>query len=446
MQPPDALLLPPAHPQRLALNDEAHARPSAPLSAPLDISYIALLGEQDARDGVLAAIRDLARSSGAPPPEEGADHYAGDFGRFHLRWERHTEFSRLAVSVRARPEAPAFERHAATALPPGWLPALPGQLLVAVHLALRRAGEAADGGAGAGVAETVLAARHFPGSEAIGGHVLEGRGAAFTDFRIGPDGFSRVLLLDHAMTAAQAGRTAQRLLEIETYRLLALLAFPLARNLAPFLHARERELAGIAAILGHARPQDEAALLGRLTALAAAIEAEEAAHLHRFSASAAYYDLIRRRIAELRERRIEGFATFDEFVERRLAPAMATCASVTARHEALSRRVARATQLLSTRVELTREEQSLAVLASMDRRARMQLRLQQTVEGLSVAAITYYVVGLIGQVANGLGPARLGLSPAAVTAAAVPVVALLVAWGLHRSRRHITLGRGRADA
>lgn len=289
------------------------------------------------------------------------------------------------------------------------------------------------------------AARHFAGTEAVGADVLDGRGAAFTDFRIQPDGFSRILLLDRAMTPAQAGRTAQRLLEIETYRLLALLAFPVARSLTHFLHDRERELAEVTAILGPARPADEAPLLARLTALAAGIEAQEAAHLHRFGASVAYHDLVRRRIAELRERRIEGIATFEEFVERRLAPAMATCTAVTARHEALSRRVARATQLLSTRVELTREEQSLAILASMDRRARLQLRLQQTVEGLSVAAITYYVVGLIRQVADGIGTAQLGLRPGLVAAIAVPAVAVVVAWGLHRARRHVAGGRGRAD-
>ena len=437
MPPPD---LPPSHPQRQALNDEAHARPSAPLSAPLDISYVALLGDRAARNGTLAAIHALAVAAGVPPPHEGADHYAGDFGTFWLRWERHTEFSRLAVSVPAGTPADPFARPAAAALPAGWLAALPGQLLVAMHLALRRAENGRADGAAA------EAARHFHGAEIVGGQVLEGRGGAFTDFRIQPDGFSRVLLIDSGMTAAQAGRTAQRLLEIETYRILALLAFPIARSLTPFLSDREHELAGVTAILAPARAADEAPLLGRLTALAAGIEAQEAAHLHRFSASAAYYDLVRRRIAELRERRIEGIATFEEFVERRLAPAMATCAAVSARHEALSRRVARATQLLSTRVELTREEQSLAILASMDRRARMQLRLQQTVEGLSVAAITYYVVGLIGQVANGLGTGRYGAPPGLVTALAVPVVALLVAFGLHRARRQIGRGKAEADA
>ena len=68
----------------------------------------------------------------------------------------------------------------------------------------------------------------------------------------------------------------------------------------------------------------------------------------------------------------------------------------------MSERVARATQLLSTRVDIARSRQNQAVLEQMNRRTKLQLRLQQTVEGLSVAAITYYIVGLTGYAAKGL--------------------------------------------
>jgi uncharacterized membrane-anchored protein len=47
--------------------------------------------------------------------------------------------------------------------------------------------------------------------------------------------------------------------------------------------------------------------------------------------------------------------------------------------------------LLSTRVNVDRQLQNQKLLKSMNERARMQLRLQTTVEGLSVAAVTYYV-------------------------------------------------------
>ncbi len=152
---------------------------------------------------------------------------------------------------------------------------------------------------------------------------------------------------------------------------------------------------------------DEPALLDRLTRLEAEIENRQSETRFRFSASDAYYELVRQRIDELREQRIQGLQTFREFTERRLAPAMNTCRSAAARQESLSQRVARATRLLSTRVDLTRERQNQALLESMDRRASLQLRLQSTVEGLSVAAVTYYVVALIGHAAEALHEAGI---------------------------------------
>ena len=144
-------------------------------------------------------------------------------------------------------------------------------------------------------------------------------------------------------------------------------------------------------------------LLDRLTRLEAEIERLAADTHFRFSAACAYYDLVLQRIAELREERIHGLQTFREFVERRLAPAMNTCRAVCgAPGEPGSQRMARATQLLSTRVDVTRERQNQAVLELMNRRAKMQLRLQQTVEGLSVVAITYYLSSLVGYLAKGL--------------------------------------------
>ena len=193
----------------------------------------------------------------------------------------------------------------------------------------------------------------------------------------------------------QAGRSIARLMEINTYRILSLMALPIARALGPALAACERELTEITRLLIDARDADEPLLFERLTRLEAEIESTLSQNLHRFSAAAAYDDLVHRRIAELREERLAGMQTFREFTDRRLAPAMNTCRTTALKLESLSQRVARATQLLATRVEITREGQSQRLLESMHRRAGLQLRLQETVEGLSVAAITYYIVGLV---------------------------------------------------
>jgi uncharacterized membrane-anchored protein len=230
----------------------------------------------------------------------------------------------------------------------------------------------------------------------------------------------------------------QRLLEIDAYRMMALLALPVARGLAPQLSRYEGELAELAAALIVAREPDEPLLLDRLTRLEAEIGQRQTETDYRFSAAVAYHELVQRRIAELREERIQGLQTFREFTERRLAPAIGTCRTAAARLESLAHRAARAGQLLSTRVDVTLERQNQAVLESVDRRARLQLRLQETVEGLSVAAITYYVSGLIGYLAKAAKASGVShVEPDLVTGAAIPVVALLVWLGIHRIRKAV---------
>ncbi len=186
-------------------------------------------------------------------------------------------------------------------------------------------------------------------------------------------------------------------------------------------------------------------LLARLTRLAAETENREARDRYRFDAAAAYHDLVRSRIGDLREGRIEGLQTFREFTERRLAPAMNTCRAVAIRQEQLAMRIARATRLLSTQVDLTRQQQNQALLGSVDRSARMQLRLQQTVEGLSVAAITYYLVGMLAYVLRGVKVSGLPVPYDVMVAASVPVIALMVYLGTRRLRRAVTheVGEGR---
>jgi uncharacterized membrane-anchored protein len=272
----------------------------------------------------------------------------------------------------------------------------------------------------------------------VGSRVGDDAGIALTDFRVRADGFSRFLLMDRHMTPRQAGRIAQRILEIDTYRMMALLALPVAQALAPVITEYERELSQVTTVLESAGDEDESRLLDRLTRLEAQIESDEAKNHYRFGAAAAYYELVRRRIAELREQRIPGLQTFGEFTERRLAPAMNTCRAVAGRQESLSQRVARANQLLATRVDLTRERQNQALLESMNRRAKAQFKLQQTVEGLSIAAITYYVVGLIGYLAKGIKALGLNVNYELAMAFSIPIVAGLAAFGIRHVRQTVT--------
>ncbi len=422
------LPLPPDHPLRLELQAEVHARPSEAMDAPLRLTFLALASDASNREREWQHVRDLAARFGVGLPAQGLNHLSADLGPFRMKFERHTEFARYKFMVPGVGDPP-FGHPGLNDVPADWLAALPGSVIVAARVALVAA-TAND------MTGDTLSTSLFDGNIVVGSRIADGAGDAFTDFRL-YDGFSRFLVRNRAMSPRQAGRMVQRLLEIETYRMMALLALPVAQQLTPYLSASERELSQITTLLAASTETDEPHLLDRLTRLEAGIESRESENAYRFAAAAAYYELVQRRIDELREQRIQGLQTFREFTSRRLAPAMNTCRAAAARQDSLSQRVARATQLLSTRVDLTREKQNQAVLESMNRRAAAQLRLQQTVEGLSLAAITYYIVGLVGYAAKGAKAAGVAVNPELAMAVSIPVVLLLGLFGLRRVRKAI---------
>lgn len=417
------------HDLRRKLNDEVHARPPGKITTPSQVTYLACLfrpGEQAASgDDVL---RRLATESGNAAVSQDAKHFSADYENQQLRYERHTEFSRIAfIRATGQSELP-FGGNPMADLPEEWIDSIRGDLLVATRLHIIEMPPE-------GIDMDELSRRFFDGNLLVGAMIAGRHAVGLTDFRIGPDGFGRILVLNEAMTDAQAGRYVQRLLEIETYRMMALLALPVAQSLMPELDAGERELASINESLVSAEQEDESELLDRLTRLAARNQGRLVASGFRFAAADAYYALVLQRTEELREERIPGTQTFSEFTTRRLTPAIKTCRAVAGRQESLVQRLARATQLLSTRVDVERQLQNQAVLQSVNRRLKSQLRLQATVEGLSVAAVTYYVVGLIGLVAGGLEDRGLTVNSTLVTAISVPLVAGLTYYAIRRVRR-----------
>lgn len=424
------MILPPDHPLRAELNDEVHARPPDALAAPVRVWYLALFSDGAGREREWEAVCDLAGRFGAPPPAPGAVHHGADLGAFRLTWERHTEFVRYSFAFPGAPADP-FDGSGMEAVPADWLASLPGRVATAARAAVLPAADVP-------AEMRDIQARLFADNPLVGATIAGGAGTALTDFRIHPDGHGRVLVLDRGMPPLQAGRMVQRLLEMDTYRVLAMLALPVARDLGPHLAESERELARVTAALTAVEPADEPALLDRLTRLAAGLESRQADNVFRFGAAQAYGELVQRRVMELREARIQGLQTFREFTERRLVPALNTCRAAASRQESLSRRVARATALLSTRVQITSEQQTRAVLESVNRRVKLQLRLQRTVEGLSVAAVTYYVVGLVGYAAKGLLASGVRVSPDLATGISLPLVAAATALGVRRVRAMFT--------
>lgn len=423
---------PAEHPLRYKLNNEVHARPPVPVSHPQLVSYVALMHDGLQEDDELRHLQALADAYARPLPQSDGGHLQLDVGDFRLKWERHNEFSSYAF-FRAPAADEDCSRGALGVVPSAWFDALPGQLMVATHIELRSTADLPP--------RTVMDRLIASGRQAVGAQVSDGAAWVFTDFVLS-DGWSRYTVLDERLTPRQAGRTVQRLLEIETYRVIALLAFPVAKEVGRLLGRAEGELANLMDGMGNASTaEDERSVLSHLTRLAAEVEHSVARTTYRFGAAQAYYRLVRSRIAELREHRIEGFPTMGEFMDRRLTPAISTCEAIARRQEDLSGRVARNSQLLRTRVDIELQRQNQELLAQMNRRAKLQLRLQETVEGLSIVAITYYASQLVQYLAKGAKYA-LPLNPEILTAVSIPLIAGMAALGLRSMRRKLAAEEG----
>ena len=408
----------PAHAGRPSALGEVHARPHPLISQPRVLIQLSFMTEAGSSvdHGVLA---ELSRRLGIAAPDRQARHHAMKWGQGSLRWERHTEFSTYLW------EGPLDEASRVSEDSPfgnGFSP--PGTVISGIRLEIRK---------WTPVSEKLIAG--FDDNSLSYSVVENGKAAIVTDFRQDGDGLTRILILDKGMSASRTGALAQRLLEIETYRILAMLGLPLAQQLSARVRRIEDRLAEITREMKAKTRRNSQELLSELTELAAELEADAASSLYRFGASRAYDGIIQERLDVLHEEAVIGYETWEGFLKRRVAPAMRTCRSVEDRQANLSEKLSRATTLLRTWVDVEVEQQNRDLLASMNNRARLQLRLQQTVEGLSVAAVSYYVVGLISYLAKGVSLFGHAIAPELVTAAAVPVAILTVWWAVRRIRR-----------
>jgi uncharacterized membrane-anchored protein len=167
--------------------------------------------------------------------------------------------------------------------------------------------------------------------------------------------------------------------------------------------------------------------LRTLSGLAARVEHIVAANAYRFAAARAYTGIVERRIGELREEEMGAAPRYSTFLLKSLLPAMRTCDAAEQRTHELAQRVTRATQLLNSMVDMVQSKQNQEILEGMAERAALQLRLQQSVEGFSIFAITYYAVGLLGYLLKSTKQLGLSADPDLVTGLAAPLI-LAVVW------------------
>lgn len=428
---PKLLPIPENHAQRFTLHNEIHARPPVTLKLPISASHLALTVDHNDKSLERQHLSRLCTRFGVTPPPKEASHFTSTFDNFFFHWEQHGEFSTYSFYVDTVNTNDPFSKPALAYAPIDWLDKLVGQTVVAIHAVILPACEQQ--------AKTSDISRYFEGNAVVGSKVTGGDALAFTDFRIHNDGFSRFLICDQQLQSQQAGRLLQRLFEIEVYRVMALLAFPVAQALAPKVSESEHRLSDITSAMAQT-DCDDGLLLDQLTHLAAEVESHISHSQYRFGAAHAYHKIVLQRITDIREVKIQGIQTIGEFLSKRLQPAIGSCESTAKRFALLSERISNASQLLRTRVDISIERQNQALLTSMDLRVKMQLRFQETVEGLSIVAITTYIINLINSGAKAvLSSGLIDIKPDLISGIAIPFVLIIVAIGVRRLHKVIKM-------
>ncbi|MGJ4999309.1 DUF3422 domain-containing protein [Bradyrhizobium sp. HKCCYLS3077] len=418
------------HALRESVLNEVHARPFTPLTPPVSVIRFAVMAKGDSANADRDSLASFCARHGAPAPEPGIKHHQVVIGAARLRWEQHSEFATFTWIWSPPANAPklAFGEIAPELQALIASLKLSGELLVAVKLGVES------------VTDPVRRAEALFDKSSLALVAVKGSiGALASDFRLDADGFTRILVCIEGPTPERLGALVQRVLELETYRTLALLGLPAALELAPQVDRIERRLGEVLAEMQGAETlKINNHLLDELTELAASLERGATGSLFRFGASRAYWDLVQARLTVIEGEPITPYSSWSSFLSRRIAPAMRTLNTLERRQDNLSRKLARAADLLRTRVDVELEEQNRDLLRSMNERTKLQLRLQSTVEGLSVAAIGYYVVSLFGYLAKGAHDAGLHVEPSFATAAFVPVAIALIWFTTHQIRkRHL---------
>jgi uncharacterized membrane-anchored protein len=419
------------HPLRHATASELHARPFPHILAPARAAFFAYTSGQNDSGRREAADREhflrLLDHYGVVHPSETESHFFGQLGEVWVKWECHTEFVTYTAFVDGLGDL-AFDGSEFSIFPAAWQAALPGTTLSSTSI---RVEEDQDTQSIKNKLEDWFVSESLAASR-----VLDSAAVIAGDYRMDENGNMRFAVFVPASTGRRrVGRIVQRLNEIEVYKTMSMLGLMRARALSVELNSVDTNLSALVADLADDKVPAEDNLNGLLK-LSADLEGHSAAVAYRFSASKAYAAIVAQRIEVLREAQFEGRQTFREFMMRRFDPAMRTVQALDSRLQDLISRAIRTGDLLRTRVDVERQTQNQELLSSMNRRADAQLRLQKTVEGLSVVAISYYATSLSLYV---LAPfsGLIGISKGVLTAAVVPLVVCSVYLVLRQIRKRI---------
>jgi uncharacterized membrane-anchored protein len=419
------------HPQYRELHAELLARPFPAVTGQVMVAHRVILFTPAEADSHRAAVAALASYPGVAtsPVEHGFQILK--VNQVDLRIERHTEFT--AFTALALQAGMPFAASATALLPSGWLDSIPGRIMSAVEIASEQVSLEEAGSAG--TMERVM--NLFAQERLVGGWVVERFATVWSHFKLDELGATRFLVQSNGLTSGRYGRLLQRLVEIETYRLAAMLSLPLARDLLPQIEKLEALHVALIERIGAMEDGDERTLLSDLTNLSLTTERLQAHCGSRFSLTDSYSRILTARLSELREEQIPGYQTISEFFDRRLSQALHTCKTAEMGLKALSERLQSTTGLLRTRVEVNLQSQNQLLLASVDRRAAAQLRLQDAVEGLSVVVLTYYLANLLKFLLDGAKSMGMNVNEALFIALVLPLIAGCVWWMVRHAKRTI---------
>ena len=379
-----------------------------------------------------STLRPCARASVSHYTVRGR-YFSVQLGDIHFVWESHAEFSTYSFVRPGQARAP-FAESVLEGLPLDWVQTLPGQTIRATQVVvLDKSAPPPD---------PALLGTYFEMDELVCADVSDGEARIWSNFQVHQDGFGRLLVQDLGLkSSADTSRLLQRLQELGNYRNMALLGLSRAQEADVELSALELRLADLTReVAANGGGDDE--LFQHLSILSANLARLTADTRYRMSATGAYAQIVSERLEGLNPQRIPGYQSLIDFTERRLLPAVRTCETFTKRLEDLSERASGVSSLIRTRIETTLSQQSTDLLRSMNQRTQMQLRLQQTVEGLSVLAISYYAIGIIGYIMKPAMPYLPGLDSSSLLGMAAP--AIVLAGGLHPTAATNLGGRGHA--
>lgn len=399
-----------------------HVRRLPVLHSPCRLMQVlTVLGEHGAQLSH-AHIAAIAASHGLMVAER-AKYATFEIGDTVIVWERHTEFASYTFCRLGSFDAP-FDPAVFDAVATPVLADMPGQIIRATQIAMLPPDAAAP--------DKPQLDDWFEREALIVCDTVGGKARVLSDFRLHDDGFGRLLIVDQGLEGDEASQLIQRVQELGNYRNMALLGLPLAQQLTPEVSRLEQRLATLTKSVSERVSSDDD-LLDELTYLSAELARLAAETRYRMSATRAYAQLSSDRLQALAVTPVRGYQTLTDFTERRLIPAVRTCDSFSARIEDLQQRAAWTSELLRTRIDIALAKQNRDLLASMNRRTQLQLRLQQAVEGLSVVAISYYLVALIGYVVK----AAPGIDHERTMALIVLLIAAGVAIGMRFLRKRL---------